>query len=207
MGVNPGAGLHQPSKYSHQLALAGKTVKSIIVQPVKIANSLCGDYVANDDQVEDNYNWVIDSKPYYANDVKNSAFKYKEACSVVGRALSINNWEYCFLNQVSPVIGNTGGIFATVDSGFTDYTLEGHSQQLRTAQQSWRGVSFAKESLSISGRKISNLPILFNRTRQIMNANVYPSVVADYLTPVLVRFFAITTKILLMKDGQTTVIQ
>ena len=207
LGTDPGAGLHQPSKYSHQLALAGKTVKSIIVQPVKVGNALCGDYVANDDQIEDNYNWVIDSKPYYANDIKNSAFKYKEACSVLGRSLSINNWEYCFLNQVSPVIGAGGGIFTLADSGFTDLTLEGHTQQLRTADQSWRGVSFAKESLGVGGRKISNLPILFNRTRQIMNANVYPTAIADFNTSVLMRFFAITTKILLMRNGQTTVVQ
>jgi hypothetical protein len=207
LGNDPGAGLHLPASFSHQLALAGKTVKGIVVQPFKNANALEGVYVANDDQIEDEYNFKIDSKPYYANDVKNSAFKYKEVSSVLERPLSVNNWEYCFINQVSPVVGNGGGLFVAADSGFADWALEGTRQQVRSATQSWRGVAFSKTSLGVGGRVIGNLPILFNRKRQIMNANVAFTANPDYETPVAMRFYAITSRVLMMKDGQTTIVQ
>ena len=206
-GVDAGAGLHLPTTFSHNLALAGKTLKGVVCQAVKVPNALCGVYVSNDDQIEDSYNFTIDSKPLYANDIKNSSSKYKEVSSVLERPLNVNAWEYCFINQVSPVVGNGGGIFTIADSGFTDFTYEGTTQQERTACQNWTGMSLSSDTLGIAGRKMSNLPIIFRRNRQIMNANAYPSAIADFNTPVLMRFFAITSRVLVMKDGQTTIVQ
>ena len=207
LGVDPGAGLHIPATYSHSLALAGKTLKSIVCQAVKVANPLCGVYVSNDDQIEDTYNFTIDSKPFYANDIRNSSLKYKEVSSILERPLNLNAWEYCFINQVSPVIGNGGGLFTVAESGFTDFTYEGTVQQVRTASQNWTGLSLSSDSLGINGRVMSNLPIIMRRNRQIMNANAYPSGTGDWNTSVLMRFFAITSRVLIMKDGQTTIVQ
>ena len=123
------------------------------------------------------------------------------------RPLNVNAWEYCFINQVSSVVGNGGGIFTVADSGFTDFTYEGTTQQERTACQNWTGMSLSSDSLGIGGRKMSNLPIIFRRNRNIMNENAYPSGTPDFNTPVLMRFFCITSRVLIMKDGQTTIVQ
>ena len=206
-GAAIGAGLHRPATYEQQIALAGKTLKGIAVQSFKVANGLEGVYVSNDDNIEDRYNFVIDSVPFYAQDVYNSSFKYGEASKLFNRPLSINSNEYSFLNQVTDVAGNAGGAFVAAQSAFSDWTLELHSQQVRTATQRWLGLQIAKESMGVGGKVLSNLPILFRRTRQIMNDNVYPGAVPDYSTPVKLTFYCVTGNVLLLKSGQATIIQ
>ena len=201
-GTDPGVGLSLPATFSHNLALAGKTLKGVVCQAVKVPNALCGVYVSNDDQIEDSYNFTIDSRPLYANDIRNSSSKYKEVSSILERPLNINCWEYSFINQV-----DDDGLFVVAESGFTDFTYEGTTQQERTACQNWTGMSLSSDSLGISGRKMSNLPIIFRRNRNIMNENAYPSGTPDFNTPVLMRFFCITSRVLIMKDGQTTIVQ
>jgi hypothetical protein len=201
-GADPGVGLSLSSTFSHNIALAGKTLKAVVCQAFKAPNALCGVYVSNDDQKEDTYNFTINSRPMYANDIKNTSSKYKEVSSILERPLNVNCWEYGFINQV-----DDNGIFAVADSGFTDFTFEGTTQQERTACQNWTGMSLSSDSLGIGGRKMSNLPIILRRNRNIMNANVYPTAVADFNTSVLMRMFAITSKVLVMKDGQTTIVQ
>jgi len=210
VGTDPTGTLHSPATFSHQLNLAGKTLKSIIVQSVKAPNSLAGVYVSNDDQLPDSYNFVIDSQPFYANDVVNGSFKYKEASSVIGRPLSVSAWEYSFNNQTTEDLaggGTNAGQFAVAQSGFSDWTYQDITQQERTASQSWRGMSLAKESMGVGGRVMSNLPVVFRRTRQIVSQVAYPSAVGDFATSVLMRFFATTGRVLLLKNGQATVIQ
>jgi hypothetical protein len=207
IGADPTGILWKPATFSHQLNLAGKTLKSIVVQPVKTPNDLAGVYVANDDQIPDRYNFVIDSKPFYANDVVNSSFKYKEVSSVMERPLSLNAWEYSFDNQTTEIDGNSGGQFIASQSGFSDWTFMGKTQQERTASQSWRGMSLAKESMGVGGRVMSNLPVVFRRIRGFVSGNAYPGNTADYLTSVLVRFFATTGRVLLLKNGQATIVQ
>jgi len=201
-GVDAGVGNSLPATFSHNIALAGKTLKAVVCQAFKVPNALCGVYVSNDDQIEDSYNFTINSRPLYANDIKNTSSKYKEVSSILERPLNLNCWEYGFINQV-----DDNGIFTVADSGFTDFTFEGTTQQERTATQNWTGMSLSSDSLGISGRKMSNLPIILRRNRNIMNANVYPTAVADFNTSVLMRMFAITSKVLVMKDGQTTIVQ
>tara|TARA_R110002012_G_scaffold322066_1_gene554466 strand:+ start:15543 stop:16991 length:1449 start_codon:yes stop_codon:yes gene_type:complete len=202
-----GAGLHQTTQYEQQIALAGKTLKGIAVQSFKIANGLEGVYTSSDDNIEDSYNFVINSVPFYAQDIKNSALKYTEVGKIFGRNLSVNSNEYCFLNQVTDVAGNAGGQFVAAASAFTDLELEGHSQQVRTATQRWLGLQLSKESMGVGGKVLSNLPILFRRKREIMADNVYPGAVADSLTPVKLTFFCVTGNVLLLKSGQATIIQ
>ena len=207
IAADPTGTLHKLATYSHQLNLAGKTLKSIIVQPVKVPNDLAGVYVANDDQIPDRYNFVIDSKPFYANDVVNSSFKYKEVSSVMERPLSLNAWEYSFDNQTTEINGNSGGQFLAAQSGFSDWLFMGKTQQERTASQSWRGMSLAKESMGVGGRVMSNLPVVFRRTRGLVSGNAYPGGNPDWSSSVLVRFFATTGRVLLLKNGQATIVQ
>ena len=202
-----GAGLHLPTTFTQQIALAGKTLKSILVQSFKVGNNIEGNYVSNDDNIEDAYNFVIDSRPYYAQDVVNTSFKYNEVGKVLDRNLSLNSSQYAFINQVSAVVGNAGGAFAAALSGFTDYTLEGYTQKHRTATQRWLGVALSNRTLGVGGKVLSNLPILFRRNRQIMNDAVYPSAVPDYQQSVNLTFYCITQNMLLLKNGLATISQ
>jgi len=207
-GVNPGAGLHAVNvKYSHQVALAGRLLKSLVIQSFKFSNALQGIYTSSADQIEPSYNVLVESRPYYSNDVVNPSFKHREVGSVLSHALNLNDWEYSFSNQISPVVGNTGGEFAIGLSGFSDYTVEGISQQVRSGSQQWTGMSFADVNFDVQGVQLSNLPITLNRTRSINSNNLYPTGVPDYNTNCLIRIFAITAKILVIKNGQATVVQ
>ena len=123
------------------------------------------------------------------------------------RPLSVGAWEYSFDNQVTEIAGNSGGQFVAAQSGFSDHTYMLSTNQVRSAQQSWRGMSLAKESMGVGGRVMSNLPITFRRKRGIVSTVAYPSAVADWNQAVLVRFFATTGRVLLLKNGQATIVQ
>jgi len=206
--VNPGAGLHAVNvKYSHQIALAGRLLKSLVIQSYKNPSALQGIYTSSADQIEGSYNVLIESRPYYSNDVQNPSFKHREVGGVMSHALNLNDWEYSFSNQTTPVVGNSGGEFAIALSGFSDYTVEGISQQIRSGAQQWTGLSLSDINFGVQGVLLSNLPITLNRTRSVNSNNLYPTAVTDYNTNCLVRIFAITARALIIRNGQATIVQ
>ena len=106
--------------FTAQLALGGKKVKSLVVKRLSPASGAdnFGIYKADALTTPSTYNWVIDSKPFYAQSVSNSATLFNETSRVDDSPLRISQAQYSWKNSAGVV----------ADSNFTARTFNGHSQ-------------------------------------------------------------------------------
>lgn len=163
--------------YTAQLALGGKKVKSIITKrlqyhkPISLftavadgdLNTNIGEYYAQAHRTPSHYNFVIDSKPFYAQDIKNEATLFSETSRIDDTPLRISQSQYSYKNA--------GGVNANnASSNFTDREYNTFPQQQN--QGNYKCVGLRLSNAMGEGKRMSNLPVLFRNygTRDAIEA-------------------------------------
>ena len=144
--------------FTAQLALGGKKVKSIITKRLVESSSFnqnAGIYYAKALYTGSSYNWVIDSKPFYAQSVSNSATLFNETSRVDDAPLRLPQAGYSYKN-------GGGAAYAAGNSNFTNRTFNGWSQ--RSNQGLTKPVGLRLTNAMGQGKRMSNLPVLFRNT-------------------------------------------
>jgi len=157
--ASQGTGVAGTFDFTAQLALGGKKVKSFIhkrnrgfkgVGDAEMDNE--GIFYSEALHTASTYNWVIDSKPFYAQSVSNSATLFNETSRVDDAPLRISQAQYSFKN-------GGAAAYATNDSNFTLRAFNGYSQ--RNLQGQLKCVGLRLTNSSGQGKRMSNLPVLF----------------------------------------------
>jgi len=141
--------------FTAQLALGGKKVKSIVVKRLQtgaVGDDNFGVYYSEALVSPSTYNWVIDSKPFYAQSVSNSATLFNETSRVDDAPLRLSQAQYSWKNSAGVV----------ADSNFTDRTYNGWSQTGLQGQMKLVGLRLT--NAEGQGVRMSNLPILYRNT-------------------------------------------
>lgn len=160
-------------KYTKQLGLGGKNVKSIVLQRRTTPNNLFGQYVSNDLYRPDSFNLRYNSENHYQTDISNKSVMYNEVSKVMNGQFKCNNYLYTFMGQQQN--GDHQKLIAgSADEGNFEVTRNtcGLSKQtfMKTeisslaGSQNWTGVDLRNSSGQ--SLKMSNLPIVLTHTTQ-----------------------------------------
>ena len=160
-------------KYTKQLGLGGKNVKSIVLQRRTTPNNLFGQYVSNDLYRPDSFNLRYNSENHYQTDVSNKSVMYNEVSKVMNGQFKCNNYLYTFMGQqqngdhqkLTAGSADEGNYEVTRNTcGLSNQTFMKTEISSLAGCQNWTGVDLrnsAGQSL-----KMSNLPIVLTHTTQ-----------------------------------------
>tara|TARA_R110000787_G_scaffold284000_1_gene397295 strand:+ start:742 stop:2835 length:2094 start_codon:yes stop_codon:yes gene_type:complete len=160
-------------KYTKQLGLGGKNVKSIVLQRRTTPNNLFGQYVSNDLYRPDSFNLRYNSENHYQTDVNNKSVMYNEVSKVMNGQFKCNNYLYTFMGQqqngehqkLTGGSADEGNFEVTRNTcGLSNQTFMKTEISSLAGCQNWTGVDLrnsAGQSL-----KMSNLPIVLTHTTQ-----------------------------------------
>lgn len=160
-------------KYTKQLGLGGKNVKSIVLQRRTTPNNLFGQYVSNDLYRPDSFNLRYNSENHYQTDVSNKSVMYNEVSKVMNGQFKCNNYLYTFMGQqqngehqkLTAGSADEGNFEVTRNTcGLSNQTFMKTEISSLAGCQNWTGVDLrnsAGQSL-----KMSNLPIVLTHTTQ-----------------------------------------
>lgn len=160
-------------KYTKQLGLGGKNVKSIVLQRRTTPNNLFGQYVSNDLYRPDSFNLRYNSENHYQTDVSNKSVMYNEVSKVMNGQFKCNNYLYTFMGQqqngehqkLTGGSADEGNFEVTRNTcGLSNQTFMKTEISSLAGCQNWTGVDLrnsAGQSL-----KMSNLPIVLTHTTQ-----------------------------------------
>ena len=96
--ANPTAPSVQNQKVERDMAVAGRTVRNIMIaeKEVGATDALRGAYFSDTMYRDDEYNFRINDLRFYDRDVSNPAFKYNELTKVLGKPLQVPSIKYSF---------------------------------------------------------------------------------------------------------------
>tara|TARA_R110001606_G_scaffold90692_4_gene202578 strand:- start:2744 stop:4213 length:1470 start_codon:yes stop_codon:yes gene_type:complete len=176
---NPAAGAVVAQKVERQIAVSGKTCRSILIsdKPVNVTHKLLGDYFSKADRVADEVNFRINDQRLYDRNLVSSSRKYEELSQVAGKPIYVPNQLFSLdsdtdknvvdqpFSQNSLFIGKVEGHQMPDGSGTTDITkdLRGTSHYV--------GVDLTTTGFNVlgNGQRVGVKPILLNKVYNRVN--------------------------------------
>jgi len=200
-----GGGVVQDQKVERQIAVAGKTVRNILVSDKNAGENheLLGQYFSKDLQIPSAYNFRINEQRIYDRDVEDPPRKYVELSEVFNKPLMMPNQLYSFdcdtdkstvaqaLNQNSFCIGKVEGHQLPTATN----TTAGNDVR---ATSSYVGYDATTTGFNVlgNGANIGTKPIILSRTYHRKQGNDQPREL---------RIFSGIEKIMVIKNGEVTI--
>ena len=96
--LNPPPGAFTPQTFERDIAVAGKTVRNILIQEKNSGENhpVFGNYLSRDMVAGGSYNFRINDQRVYDRDVSNPARKYNELAQVFGKPLMVPSQAYSY---------------------------------------------------------------------------------------------------------------
>ena len=175
--ANPGVGTVTEQSIERDIAVAGRTVRSLLIQEKFSAlgdndgTNVLGQYVSNDMQTETAHNFRINEQRLYDRDVTKPSHKFNELSQVFASPLQVPTQFYSFdsdsnkdvtdraLNQNSVYVGAIEG--HVLSTGNDDIRCSSH----------YIGVDMTTSGFNTlgNGKKIGNKPIVLSKTYKRTN--------------------------------------
>jgi len=203
--ANPTSPAIQEQRIERDIAVSGKTVRSILIQQKETGKQhpLMGLYHSESDLTDAEYNYRINEQRYYDRDIVNPAHKYNELRKVLGKPLAVPSLMYSLepdtnkaaadhtLNQNSMYIGQIEA-HQLPDGGNTDRTndIRGLSH--------YTGVDLTTTGFNVlgNGKRVGVKPI----TYQALYKRTHDKRAARTL-----RFFSNVERVITIKNGDVVV--
>ena len=204
--ANPGAGTITEQHIERDIAVAGRTVRSLLIQEKfsslgdNDGTNVLGQYVSNDMQTETAHNFRINEQRLYDRDVTKPSHKFNELSQVFASPLQVPTQFYSFdsdsnkddtvpdraLNQNSVYIGAVEG--HVLSTGNDDIRCSSH----------YIGVDLTTSGFNTlgNGKKIGNKPIVLSKTYKRTNGKNQAREIRSY---------AQCERLLTLKDGDVMV--
>lgn len=178
--ANPGGGAIVEQKIERDLAVSGRTVRSIMVaeKNVNATHNLLGNYFSDCRQTNDAYNFRINENRLYDRDLEKPSQKWNELTAVMNKPLQNPNQFYSFdtdankavadnaLNQNSVFIGGIEGhVLPTGTNTVAGNELRGKAHYI--------GYDATTSGFNVlgNGKKIGVKPVIIQKTLKRTNGN------------------------------------
>jgi len=188
-----------------QLQLAGKKLKSIVVQKQMVSRvALPVNYIENVGRYNtlafeagEEMNLMINAKNFYSRPISNSSLQKTESDLVLNKQLNVCDYRY---SNKSNYIGG-GGAVPVILQRFTlsDRLVNGYANTLEQGTAHWLGIKI--DNSFGEGQRISNIPIEYRETVAFKTAAEERGLSRRY------RFFCGIQKILNLSSGLATLIE
>ncbi len=203
--ANPTSPAVQEQKVERDIAVSGRTIRSIMIGEkfTGASHNLLGQYHADAEQTDTAINFRINEQRYYDRDIQSPSMKYNELSKVMAKPLQVPKQVYCLdsegnkanadntLNQNSVYIG-TIEAFQLPDNTNTDRTndLRGKSHYV--------GVDLTTSGFNVlgNGKRIGVKPITYQTTYKRTHNRQQPKEI---------RFYSNVERVINIKNGEVIV--
>lgn len=202
--ANPGAGTVTEQSVERDIAVSGRTVRSLLIQEKfsvigdNTGTTVLGQYVSNDMPTETGYNFRINEQRVYDRDVTKQSHKFNELSQVFASPLQTPTQFYSFdsdsnkdvvdkaLNQNSVYIGGVEG--HVLSTGADDIRCTSH----------YIGIDMTTSGFNTlgNGKKIGNKPIVLSKNYKRTNGKFEGREIRSY---------AQVERLMTIKDGDVMV--
>lgn len=180
--ANPGAGTITEQSVERDIAVSGRTVRSLLIQEKfssltdNPAVNIFGQYVSNDLATETAYNFRINEQRVYDRDVSKPAHKFNELSQVFASPLQVPSQFYSFdvdsnkevvdraVNQNSVYLGRIENHVLPTDANV------GIGEDIRCTAH-YLGIDMTTSGFNTlgNGKKVGNKPIVLSKTYKRTN--------------------------------------
>ncbi len=178
--ANPGVGSVQEQKIERDLAVSGRTIRSIMVAEKNVGetHNLLGNYFSDCRTTNDSYNFRINENRLYDRDLEKPSQKYHELTAVMNKSLQNPNQFYSFDidagkatadNQLTQNSVYVGGIEGHVLPA-TDNTANGNELRGKSHYIGYDATTTGFNVLG-NGKKIGVKPVIIQKTLKRTNGN------------------------------------
>jgi len=161
--ADPTAGTHAPNPITKDLALSGRTVRSIVVCDNQSSHPLLGPYSSQANRVGETLNIVVNDSHLYSKPLDSPSKIAREAGFAMGHPPQMPNALYS-MDTASPKSG------AAIVSNFSAATVEGLATAL-DGQQHIAGFDLTKDPVNhmYAGTTFGSKPARFEKTYNVSN--------------------------------------
>jgi len=203
--ANPNAGAVSEQKIERDIAVSGRTIRSIMIAEkfTGVSHNLLGQYHSDAEQTDTAVNFRINEQRYYDRDLTSPSMKYNELSKVMAKPLQVPKQVFCMDSETNKAVDdnavNQNSVYTGTIEAFQlpDDTSTDRTNDLR-GKSSYVGVDLTTSGFNVlgNGKRVGVKPITYQstykRTRDRQGAKE-------------VRFYSNVERVINIKNGEVIV--